>query len=63
MSKVPCYGCDDRYVTCHSGCERYQDWVKEREILNSNKKKKDEYEDYMTTTHHPKRPRSLLRNK
>ena len=29
MTKCPCKGCDDRTVTCHSVCRRYQGWKDE----------------------------------
>lgn len=31
MGKAPCYGCEHRVPPdCHSGCEAYQQWAKER---------------------------------
>lgn len=34
---APCKGCDERYPKCHSTCERYIEWGK-------NRKKKSEAE-------------------
>ena len=30
-SKCPCYGCNDRSITCHSECEKYIDWKTEHD--------------------------------
>ena len=30
MTKCPCKGCENRTVTCHSVCRRYEDWKIER---------------------------------
>ena len=27
MSTVPCRGCDDREVGCHTNCKPYNDWA------------------------------------
>lgn len=27
----PCKGCQDRTITCHGGCKRYQEWKSEHE--------------------------------
>lgn len=34
MSRGSCYGCEERHVGCHSGCERYLAWKKEQEKIN-----------------------------
>ena len=33
MMKNPCKDCPDRHLGCHSKCERYKAWKKEREEL------------------------------
>lgn len=43
MRKPPCYGCTDRVVSCHSGCERYLSWVKEQELEKPTKLKRRVY--------------------
>ena len=30
MSESPCYGCIERYESCHSYCEYYQEWKHKR---------------------------------
>lgn len=30
---VPCRGCEDRKIGCHSACERYKEFVSENEKL------------------------------
>ena len=34
MSRGSCYGCEERHVGCHSGCERYLAWKKKQEKIN-----------------------------
>lgn len=34
---VPCYGCDEREVGCHSECEKYKEYIAE------NEKRKEEH--------------------
>lgn len=34
MSRGICYGCEERHVGCHSGCERYLAWKKKQEKIN-----------------------------
>ena len=29
--KCPCRGCEDRTMTCHGVCQRYQDWKQNHE--------------------------------
>ena len=29
--EVPCFGCVDRHVACHSVCDRYIDWQQQRQ--------------------------------
>ena len=31
MSRAPCKGCQDRTITCHGVCRRYEEWKKEEE--------------------------------
>lgn len=28
MTSAPCKGCEERHVACHSGCGRYQEYLK-----------------------------------
>lgn len=35
-----CKGCTDRYINCHSTCEDYQEFKREREELRKEKYKK-----------------------
>ena len=33
----PCYGCQKRHENCHSECEDYQDFAREREEIRRQK--------------------------
>lgn len=33
MNNAPCYGCETRVIGCHSNCQSYIDYSKEREEL------------------------------
>ena len=51
--KIPCYGCNDRFVdvdnsvTCHSTCEKYAEYKKEHEAQKAAKKEiKDQQSVY-----------------
>lgn len=48
MNKAPCKDCPDRRVGCHSTCEKYLAFRKERDELNEKtyKQKEVEYADY-----------------
>lgn len=48
MNKAPCKDCPDRQVGCHSTCEKYLAFRKERNELNEKtyKQKEVEYADY-----------------
>lgn len=45
MNKAPCKDCPNREVGCHSTCDKYIVFRKERDELNKiiNKKKEEEY--------------------
>lgn len=32
--KCPCKGCEDRTITCHGVCKRYQEWKKNLDETN-----------------------------
>ena len=36
MMTAPCKNCPDRVVGCHSTCERYAEYAKEREEIRKN---------------------------
>lgn len=43
--KIPCYGCSERFIGCHSYCEEYKAWTaKNKEILQQKveQRKKDD---------------------
>ena len=40
----PCINCADRHATCHSGCEKYIRWKKERDLKQSKIRKNHEKE-------------------
>lgn len=47
MPSNSCMGCTERYVGCHSKCEKYQNWLKiYHEQIKVQKKKDREYRDY-----------------
>jgi hypothetical protein len=35
-TKVPCFNCSSRSMTCHTTCEKYLLYSKEREAVNAN---------------------------
>lgn len=37
--KVPCMDCDKRHLGCHSVCEQYKQFVKEKDAINEKRKK------------------------
>lgn len=37
--KAPCMDCDKRYLGCHSVCELYKQFVKEKRAINEKRKK------------------------
>ena len=41
MTKCPCKDCQDRTVTCHSVCERYEEFKKKRELENAYNRERD----------------------
>ena len=32
--KCPCYGCNDRSITCHDECKKYIEWKRERDAIH-----------------------------
>jgi predicted metal-binding transcription factor (methanogenesis marker protein 9) len=38
MMDAPCKDCPDRHALCHSTCEKYQAFVREREAIREQKK-------------------------
>lgn len=49
---VPCLGCSDRFIGCHSTCEKYKEWSKEdkknHDAALIKKKENDLFVDYLT---------------
>lgn len=45
MLNAPCKDCPDRYVGCHSQCEKYQAFHKEREAFLEYKAKQNKLDD------------------
>lgn len=39
MRNVPCHNCKDRFTGCHSSCQYYIDWRKEKDADNARKLK------------------------
>ncbi len=37
--KAPCMDCDKRYLGCHSVCEPYKQFVKEKKAINEKRQK------------------------
>ena len=54
--KCPCKGCQDRTITCHGVCQKYQDWKQEREEI----KKRILYEKPITNYEILKRQREKI---
>ena len=48
MNKAPCKDCPDRKVGCHSTCEKYLEFRKERDELNETiqKQRDKEYAEF-----------------
>lgn len=44
---APCKGCDDRAPGCHSSCERYIQFHKQREEIIARKQKERENETFL----------------
>ena len=42
MKKAPCKECTERHLGCHSTCDSYQEYVKEREIYREERLKRSE---------------------
>ncbi len=42
-TEPPCKGCEERFVGCHSGCDKYKSW-KAQEL----KRSKEAYQVYIT---------------
>lgn len=53
--KCQCQDCADRYVGCHSECEKYQEFVKAREEFNTYIRQQEEsdhmYLSYVSNLH------------
>lgn len=46
MLTPPCKDCPERYLGCHSSCEKYQMFREERNKFNSEKKAKEDSENW-----------------
>lgn len=48
--KSPCYKCPDREKGCHSWCEKWEDFEREKkkedEVIRKNREKERVYRDY-----------------
>lgn len=44
---VPCLGCSDRTIICHSTCERYADWSNDDKAKSADARRK--HTEYMIT--------------
>ena len=47
----PCKGCTGRHLGCHSGCERYEEYCKNREEINALKMLQKETDSYCYKIH------------
>ena len=36
--KIPCFNCNNRIFGCHSGCDKYKEYKKEKDYLNSKRR-------------------------
>lgn len=45
MIKVPCYGCEKRQVGCHSFCEKYKTFRRNRNYHNAKRKEQSDATD------------------
>lgn len=45
--KSPCYGCQNRTVTCHSDCEKYLEYRNECDRIRLEKMKRYDFKDYI----------------
>lgn len=43
IKKSSCYKCESRSLCCHSSCEKYKDWAKERKLIIDFIKPKNSY--------------------
>lgn len=41
----PCFNCNERHTNCHSECEKYIEWKRERDIEKGQLKKSREQEN------------------
>ena len=41
--KSPCYLCEERYLTCHSNCCKYQSFRKEIDDYKTNEREINDY--------------------
>lgn len=46
---VPCYHCADRYIGCHSECDKYNEWKENRKVDKyiQNKYRENMINDYL----------------
>lgn len=44
--QAPCYRCEDRYLGCHSDCDRYKAFCREREEIRKARLKESEFTNY-----------------
>ena len=35
--KCPCFGCEDRHITCHVYCKGYKDWKRAHDEIEAAK--------------------------
>jgi hypothetical protein len=48
LLKAPCINCTERHPSCHSHCERYLSYVKEKDALHQKiQKQKYDHEQFM----------------
>lgn len=45
MLTGPCKDCTERHLSCHSDCERYLSYVKEKDAVNKQIREKKYHED------------------
>ena len=44
---APCKNCNIRRIGCHGVCKTYKTWKEDRDLLNAQKRRNDEYRTYI----------------
>ena len=63
MIKSPCFGCENRHISCHSECEKYVQYRKYREKSYEERRKMVEFEESFNSVRSKGVPKSKRRGR